>query len=113
MAGQQGTFEALPSNNAVPTQTASSTPVSDPTSPIAGTISERQFASISTPSVDSNITGNIVANQQVASGPTESPTFTQETVGQLMSMVASIQNDIAAVRGNTRPGTSDAPVRLS
>jgi hypothetical protein len=107
------------SNNTAPgssTQTASSNAVPDSTtttSPIAGTISERQFASISTPSVDSNITGNIIANQQVASGPTESPTFTQETVGQLMSMVASIQNDIAAVRGNTRPGTNDAPVRLS
>jgi hypothetical protein len=100
MQSQQASFEAL----------SSSTPV---TTPIAGTISERQFASISTPSVDSNITGNIVANQQATTGPKDDPTFTPETVGQLMSMVASIQNDMAAVRGNTRPGISDAPVRLS
>ena len=93
-------------------QTASSNIVTT-TTPIAGTISERQFASISTPSVDSNMTGNIVANQQATTGPKDDPTFTAERVGQLMSMVASIQNDIAAVRGNTRPGTSDAPVRLS
>ena len=98
------------------TQTASSSTVVDPsttTGQITGTISERQFASISTPSVDSNITGNIVANQQATTGPKDDPTFTPETVGQLMSMVASIQNDMAAVRGNTRPGISDAPVRLS
>jgi len=87
--------------------------ISNTNGQIAGTITERQYASINTPSIDSNVAGNIVANQAVQNGPKDSPTFTQETVGQLMSMVASMQNDMAAIRGNTRPTPGDAPVRLS
>ena len=114
--GNQPTATQTASTATQTTPTQTTPTISNPNSingQIAGTITERQYASINTPSVDSNVAGNIVANQDVQTGPKDSPTFTQETVGQLMSMVSSIQNDMAAIRGNTRPSTSDAPVRLS
>jgi hypothetical protein len=38
---------------------------------------------------------------------------TPEVIGQLMSYLASIENDLAAIRGNTKQTGYEGPVRLA
>lgn len=44
---------------------------------------------------------------------TQQSAMSPEMVTAMMGYLSSIQNDIAAIRGNTKPAPSDAPVRLS
>lgn len=52
------------------------------------------------------------ANSAAVPGNTESA-MSLETVTAMMGYLSNIQSDIAAIRGNTKPSPSDAPVRMS
>ena len=91
--GSISQIESLPS-------TASLGSVSPTTTPGEVTAGITTLPEGSTPTATSATAGNA----QSAMSP--------EMVTSMMSYLSSIQNDIAAIRGNTKPAPSDAPVRL-
>jgi hypothetical protein len=56
--------------------------------------------------------GSTPATSPAAAPDNAQPAMSPEMVTAMMGYLSSIQNDIAAIRGNTKPAPSDAPVRL-
>lgn len=67
---------------------------------------------LSIPSVSTDVQGN-TQQQGAMSAILNNPAVTPEVIAQLMSYLANIENDLQAIRGNTRSTGFDAPVRLS
>ena len=64
------------------------------------------------PNVSADMVASLDPNESIVSDSNKSA-LTPEALDQLMSYLASMQNDLAAIRGNTRSEPSVAPVRLS
>ena len=92
-----------------------------PTGQIVGKIASAEFASITAPSSVASDFGKTTATA-AADGTRDgadvlmkkaSDVLTPEAVSQLLGYLSSMQNDLAAIRGNTKADSYAAPVRLS
>lgn len=68
---------------------------------------------LSIPSVSTDVQGNALQQQGSMSAILNNPAVTPEVIAQLMSYLSNIENDLQAIRGNTRSTGFDAPVRLA
>jgi hypothetical protein len=66
----------------------------------------------SIPSVSTDIGSSLSPGESVVNNKSSS-SLTPEAIAQLMSYLSSMQNDLAAIRGNTKTDAFSAPVRLS
>ncbi len=66
------------------------------------------------PGVSTNVTGTVTqSDNSNLANMLQNGTITPEIVGQVLAYLASIENDLQAIRGNTRGSSFEAPVRLS
>ncbi len=66
------------------------------------------------PSVSTNVTGDAIqANTTGLSSILQNGSITPEVIGQVLAYLANIENDLQAIRGNTKGSTFDTPVRLA
>lgn len=87
---------------------------------IVGSITPTEFSSISTPAsinsdfgkTSADVEASNTANQANAL-KTASGTLTPEAISQLMGYLSSMQNDLSAIRSNTKTDSFSAPVRLA
>jgi hypothetical protein len=87
---------------------------------IVGSVTPVEFANISTPpSIDSNF-GKTSADLDLAKPANENNVLkeiasglTPETISQLIGYLSSMQNDLSAIRSNTKMDAFSAPVRLA
>lgn len=78
----------------------------------AGDITLPTSSDMTIPNVSADMVASLGANESIVNtGPTSA--LTPEALEQLMSYLSSMQNDLAAIRGNTRVDPSVAPVRLT
>lgn len=78
----------------------------------AGNITLPTSADMSIPNVSADMVASLDANESIVNKGSGSA-LTPEALEQLMSYLSSMQNDLAAIRGNTRADPSVAPVRLT
>jgi len=64
------------------------------------------------PSISTDISSSLSPGESVVNDKSGS-SLTPEAIAQLMSYLSSMQNDLAAIRGNTKSDGFTAPVRLS
>jgi hypothetical protein len=87
---------------------------------IVGSITPTEFSSISTPASINSDFGKTSADadasntaNQANALATASSTLTPEAISQLMGYLSSMQNDLSAIRSNTKMDAFSAPVRLA
>ncbi len=78
----------------------------------AGTITLPSSANMTIPNVPMDVASSLSPGESIVN-TTKGSAFTPEALEQLMSYLASMQNDLAAIRGNTRSDPAVAPVRLT
>jgi hypothetical protein len=78
----------------------------------AGDIKLPNASDMTVPNVSADMVASLDANESIVNKGSRSA-LTPEALEQLMSYLSSMQNDLAAIRGNTRSDPSVAPVRLS
>jgi hypothetical protein len=81
-----------------------------------------EMSNIDLPSLDglsipqistAGLTGEAQSGSTLSNVLAGNTAVTPEVIGQLMSYLSSIENDLAAIRGNTRKNGYESPVRLS
>ena len=87
---------------------------------IVKSITPVEFASISTPPSINSDFGKTSADADLAKAPNENSVLkdiasglTPEAISQLMGYLSSMQNDLSAIRSNTKTDSFSAPVRLA
>jgi hypothetical protein len=69
-------------------------------------------SSMSVPTVSTDISSSLSPGESIVNDKASS-SLTPEAISQLMGYLSSMQNDLAAIRGNTKTDSFSAPVRLS
>lgn len=78
----------------------------------AGDIKLPAASDITVPNVSADMVASLDANESIVNKGSGSA-LTPEALEQLMSYLSNMQNDLAAIRGNTKAEPGVAPVRLS
>ncbi len=78
----------------------------------AGNITLPTSADMTIPNVSADMAASLGPNESIVN-KTSGSALTPEALEQLMSYLSNMQNDLAAIRGNTRVDPSVAPVRLT
>ena len=78
----------------------------------AGNITLPSASDMTIPNVSADMVASLGPNESIVN-TTSGSALTPEALEQLMSYLSSMQNDLAAIRGNTRVEPGVAPVRLT